>query len=332
MEENGINGLVSVIVPTYNRASHLKVALRSVKAQTYRPIEVIVVDDGSDDNTADVVKRWTSSGSQDDQFTVTYLNQENRGPSAARNFGLVHSRGEYIQFLDSDDYLHPQKVEVHVRALEHNPPCDYASSLHSTFQIESENPSFDHHSITDLLDQSRYVSEIELLGTSGNLWDGFYRRRLCAKAGPMHEDLSRMEDVEYNIRVSALKPAARHFDLDLVARGEHGDDQLTGVKYDERGLERGFASIRRIEKDLDFLNTGMDAAVRKTLSNFYLGLARLSLRLEKPKAFQRAVAGAKRNRRGVLFEAKVWTMVGLRKILDDHMLLSLWDKVAGFDT
>ncbi len=102
--------LVSVIVPTYNRARLLGETMDSVWGQTYRPIELLVVDDGSGDNTEQSVADWGTQHARDSQFTLRYFKQPNRGASAARNLGLVESRGEFIQFLDSDDLLHPEKI------------------------------------------------------------------------------------------------------------------------------------------------------------------------------------------------------------------------------
>src|SRR5271157_3746140 len=106
-----IPNLVSVIVPTYNRAHFILKAVDSVLAQTYRPIELIIVDDGSTDETDGVVEEWSSKLFQNDNFRVYYLTQQNKGPSAARNLGIVRCQGEYIQFLDSDDTLHQDKIK-----------------------------------------------------------------------------------------------------------------------------------------------------------------------------------------------------------------------------
>src|SRR5260221_9109636 len=93
---------VSVIIPVYNGSRFIIDALNSVKGQTHRQLECIVVDDGSTDNTADIVKEWIIS---DNRFI--YLFQNNKGLSGARNKGLDHAKGNYIQFLDADDILLP---------------------------------------------------------------------------------------------------------------------------------------------------------------------------------------------------------------------------------
>lgn len=114
--------LVTVVIPSYNCARYLPEAIDSVLAQTYRSIEIIVVDDGSTDNTAEVVAKYGDK--------IIYIKQENRGLSAARNTGILLSRGKYLVFLDSDDLLLPDMVEVMVRALEEHPECGAAYGGH----------------------------------------------------------------------------------------------------------------------------------------------------------------------------------------------------------
>ncbi len=96
--------LVSVIVPCYNAARFLPEALATIRAQRYEPLEILVVDDGSTDNTPDVVSGFGSE--------VRYLRKPNGGPASARNLGLREARGEWIAFLDADDQWPEGKLEL----------------------------------------------------------------------------------------------------------------------------------------------------------------------------------------------------------------------------
>ena len=104
---------VSIIIPSFNRARFLPETLRSVLGQSVADLECIVVDDGSSDGTKELVAGFSARDSR-----VRYLQQVNKGPSAARNFGLEESRGRYIQFLDSDDVIVQDKLEKQLRRLE----------------------------------------------------------------------------------------------------------------------------------------------------------------------------------------------------------------------
>jgi glycosyltransferase involved in cell wall biosynthesis len=109
-------GLVSCIVPAYNAERYLREALDSIFAQTYRPIEVIVVDDGSTDRTAAIVAEYGQP--------VVYLHQPNAGHGAARNRGVEVAHGEYLAFLDADDLWHPEKLTRQVARFEVRPELD----------------------------------------------------------------------------------------------------------------------------------------------------------------------------------------------------------------
>ncbi|MBO4602727.1 MAG: glycosyltransferase [Salinivirgaceae bacterium] len=112
--------IISVIIPTYNRAAFLPKAIESVLAQTYTDWELIVVDDGSTDNTREVVSKYSDK-------RITYIYQENSERSAARNNGIAHAKGNYICFLDSDNYMLPNRLEkiVECIASENKTACYY---------------------------------------------------------------------------------------------------------------------------------------------------------------------------------------------------------------
>jgi hypothetical protein len=113
-----IDILVSLVIPAYNKGRFLAEAIDSVLAQSYSNFEIIVVDDGSTDETKEVAGRYSS---------VNYFFQQNRGVSAARNAGLKQSKGSYVVFLDADDRLLPDALKIGVECLEAHPECAFAS-------------------------------------------------------------------------------------------------------------------------------------------------------------------------------------------------------------
>lgn len=126
MNRNGTQPLVSVIVPIYNVEKYLIRCLNSVVGQTYQNLEIILVNDGSTDGSGEICRQYAERDARIRLFT-----QENQGQSVARNVGLEHMRGEYIVFVDSDDYISPYLVECLLNGmLEYNTlitMCDFLS-------------------------------------------------------------------------------------------------------------------------------------------------------------------------------------------------------------
>lgn len=110
---------VSIIIPAYNYGHFIGQSIESVQAQTYPNWECVIVDDGSTDDTATVVRQFTE---QDER--VKFFSQENQGLAAARNTGISNSAGEYLQFLDADDLLEARKLECQIEFLEQHPQVD----------------------------------------------------------------------------------------------------------------------------------------------------------------------------------------------------------------
>jgi glycosyltransferase involved in cell wall biosynthesis len=115
---------VSVVIPTYNCAPRLMRALQSVAAQTYPHIEIVIVDDGSTDDTTDRVAEWTAKSGA----TVRYVRQANAGPAAARNHGMRLASGDTIAFLDADDEWRPTKLEKQMPLLKGNVGLVYCTN------------------------------------------------------------------------------------------------------------------------------------------------------------------------------------------------------------
>lgn len=110
--------MVSVVIPYYNRGDTLPRALDSVLSQTYKDLEIILVNDGSDDRSEQIVEEYIK---QHPEACFKHIFQENSGPSCARNTGVKHARGKYIALLDSDDTWEPVKLELQVEYMENNP-------------------------------------------------------------------------------------------------------------------------------------------------------------------------------------------------------------------
>ncbi|MGL6100291.1 MAG: glycosyltransferase family 2 protein [Fusobacteriaceae bacterium] len=117
------NELVSIIVPVYNTEKYLTKCIKSILNQTYKNIEIIIIDDGSTDNCAKIIKKYLQNNKN-----IKYFKQRNQGQGVARNKGIQISQGKYIQFIDSDDYIEPLMVEKMINILKKQ-NLDFVNSL-----------------------------------------------------------------------------------------------------------------------------------------------------------------------------------------------------------
>jgi glycosyltransferase involved in cell wall biosynthesis len=133
---------VSCIIPAFNCARYVGEAIDSALAQTYRPVEIIVVDDGSTDGTADVVDAYKKH--------VRYLRQTNAGPAAARNYGLRVASGDFMALLDADDIWHPDKLDRQISCFRNRPELDICVAHVQNFwisELKEEAKRFENHRI-----------------------------------------------------------------------------------------------------------------------------------------------------------------------------------------
>lgn len=217
-------GLVSTIIPVFNRPEMLKAAVESVLAQSYRPVEVIIADDGSTDRTPDVAAELVRAHEE----VVFYTRHDNAGPGPARELGRRMARGEFIQYLDSDDRLLPNKFTDQVQALRNRPECDIA------------------YGVTRLIDQNGQVLADPFKWTDkefdavfpGLLVDRWwcthtplYRRSLTDRIGPWC-DLRWSQDWEYDARAGALRARLVHCQSAVSEHVHHdGERQTSGAAW-----------------------------------------------------------------------------------------------------
>ena len=119
-----MNIMISVIVPIYNVEEYLPACIESILNQTYRDLEILLIDDGSTDNSGKICDEYAE---KDKRCIV--IHQQNKGSSGARNTGLDNAKGEYISFIDGDDYIHPQMLEILYKEIEKE-NCDFAMISH----------------------------------------------------------------------------------------------------------------------------------------------------------------------------------------------------------
>jgi GT2 family glycosyltransferase len=216
---------VSVIIPTYNRAPCIAEAIRSVQAQTHPDVEIIVADDGSTDNTPDIVSQFGQG--------VTYLHLSHRGqPAATRNVGLRAAKGEYVAFLDSDDLFLPGKLALQLAAFGRHPEAGLAYSNGYFFRDDPQvpigraldgMPTPTGDALPDLLRGNFLTSPVVLV------------RRACLEAAGLFDEdpaLFIAEDYELWLRLSA------HFPFVYVP----GD--VAAIRRHRQSISRDVAALR----------------------------------------------------------------------------------------
>jgi len=191
--------LVSVIVPALNAGAHLDTSIESALAQTFSSRAVIVVDDGSTDDTAERLRAWTDS-------SVQVIRQPNRGVSSAVNAGIAASNSEYVGFLDADDVWLPHKLERHIQFLKENPSVD---ATFSWVQV------IDERGCRVRIPSPRWKGPVSfrqlfadyMIRTMSSV---VMRRSAIEEAGLMDPGFVRCMDIEFFLRVALLRPNNIH--------------------------------------------------------------------------------------------------------------------------
>jgi glycosyltransferase involved in cell wall biosynthesis len=189
--------VVSVIIPCYNQAHFLSESIESALSQTYPEIEVVVVDDGSPDNTAEVVVRYPD---------VRYVQQVNRGLAEARNGGFRASSGQYVLFLDADDRLTPNAVEAHLSCFAKHPEAGFVVG---DIDLISEDGLYLRSPRWPMLEANQY-EELLKVNHVANTIAVMFRRSVIERIGGFKPTYSPAEDYELLLRAARLLPSAHH--------------------------------------------------------------------------------------------------------------------------
>jgi glycosyltransferase involved in cell wall biosynthesis len=224
--------LVSVIIPTYNRAWVLREAIDSVLAQEFKDFELIVVDDGSTDNTGEILDSYEQD--------ILVLRQSNKGVSAARNRGIAAAAGRLIAFLDSDDLWLPRKLSSQVDFFKSNP----AAVINQTEEIWVRNgvrvnPKTRHHKFSGMIFERSLA--LCLVSPSAVM----IKKNLFSEVGVFDENLPACEDYDLWLRISCRYPVDLIETPLIMKRGGHADQlsKAPGLdKYRIQALKKIIAS------------------------------------------------------------------------------------------
>ncbi|MEA5496175.1 glycosyltransferase family A protein [Limnoraphis robusta] len=238
---------ISVVIPAYNCDRYVAQAVESVLHQTYSSVEIIVIDDGSQDNTRQVLQPYSAQ--------IRYVYQDNQGVSVARNHGIHLAQGEFVAFLDADDVFLPDKLAVQLAVFEANPKLGIVHSGWRRINQQGET----------LMDVQPWetVPELNLeswlrwkpLGTMGTL---MFRRNWLEEVGGFEPGLTHAEDVDLILRLALKGCEAEWLRQSTVCYRQHDQntmrDGISQAKSINWVLERFFSrediplEIRLIEK------------------------------------------------------------------------------------
>lgn len=192
-----ISPKVSVVVPAYNVRAYIQDALVSLERQSFDKFEVIVVDDGSTDDTAEVVKPFCD---RDSRFQL--VQKQNGGLSSARNCGIHHARAEYIALLDGDDVYEQDKLAAHVALLDRNADVGVAYSASQAIREDGRSTFMSLSGKPLMSDPLLALLCKNFVGHGSN---AAFRRSLCDEIGEFDETLRSFEDLDFWLRVAATR-------------------------------------------------------------------------------------------------------------------------------
>ena len=239
--------LVSVVIPCYNQAHFLGEAIESVLAQTYPHFEVVVVDDGSTDNTAAVVTGYPG---------VRYFRQENQGLSAARNTGLRHSVGDRLVFLDADDRLMPCALEIGLTSLRGHPECAF---VYGHSQFTTVDGSLFHWQPRPRVEGDYYLALLRgcPIFATGSV---MYRREVFESVTGFNPSLSPAADYELYYRIARQFPIRCHEET-IAEYRKHGTSMTRSgelmLRYNLAALRSQWKHVKRSRQKKEAYKTGI---------------------------------------------------------------------------
>lgn len=218
--------LFTIIIPVYNRAEKVKPTLASVLAQTYRPLQVVLVDNDSSDDSLSVLQEFQAQHSADG-FEVVVAQESHHTASATRNRGFAEAKGDWVLFFDSDDTMRPTLVESYRNAItQHRGALDLVATkacLHSLDGSLRNLPFF----TTDLFANQILHSIFSTLRYA-------VRREYFAKFGGWNNDVLQWDDWELGIRLMLGQPRVATISDALVDIYESGEASITGTNFSDR--------------------------------------------------------------------------------------------------
>jgi len=262
---------VSVIIPTYNRGWVLREAIESVLSQEFSDYELIVVDDGSTDDTPEILEVYGRD--------IIVLHQSNRGVSAARNRGIAVSRGQLVAFLDSDDLWLPRKLTRQVDFFKANPAALICQTQETWVRNGVRvNPGNRHHKFSGMIFEPSLA--LCLVSPSAVM----IRKTLFDRVGTFDESLPACEDYDLWLRVSCRYPVFLLDEPLIIKRGGHQDQLSRAAGLDKYRIQ----SLQKLIENGQLTKTQQRAAIitLREKCSIYAGGCRKRGKAEEAKFYE----------------------------------------------
>ncbi|MEB3293952.1 MAG: glycosyltransferase [Synechococcales bacterium] len=255
---------ISVIVPAYNVSGYLADALTSLEHQTFQDFEVLIVDDGSTDETAAIARSFSQ---RDTRFRL--LQKPNGGLSSARNFGIAQAQGEYIALLDGDDAYGVDKLATHVQILDRDPQVGV---VYSASRAMREDGKQTWMTLTGKPVQADPLMALFCKNFVGHGSNAVLRRCLFAEVGNFDETLPSVEDLDLWLRIAALRCWRFHRDPRVLC---YYRVRPSGLSYNLTQMQK---THDRVIQAAHLRNPAETAAILPTATAYlYRYLARLAM-------------------------------------------------------
>lgn len=226
------NPIISIIIPVYNGEKYIEEAIGSIGNQTFSDYEIIVVDDGSTDKTADCVKKYPE---------IKYIYQENKGPASARNMGVRKASGKYLAFMDADDVWEKDKLSVQLDYMEQHSDTGYSFTKHKLFLSENmeEMPSWIRKDYEEK-ETTAYIPSSLMI-----------KKEIFLKVGYFDESFHLAEDSDWFMRARDLRISMAVIDKKLLLKRIHSDNLSKNIEETQKNLLRAVKNsiIRNKKKD-----------------------------------------------------------------------------------
>lgn len=291
--------LVSTIIPTYNRENLVGEAIESVLDQSYRNVEVVVVDDGSTDGTVERLKQYDNR--------IKLIVQRNSGPAAARNRGIAASSGDFVAFLDSDDLWLPTKLEKQIAVLRNAESalacclCNIRMSRH-----DRETTSFDLAWLRSEINEGVWLNPAEVLGSRFVLFNqgAVVPREVLERVGGYNEKYRLLEDYEFALRLSlegawgfVQEPLVTYRDAAdnscssnakskevLALKAEILESHANGIKIGSEARGCALREVRRCRREL----RAVEAVAKSSWGARFVGKSCMAIERVRAAGFRRS--------------------------------------------